>query len=154
MGDNVPEDELNKAPQKGMHFGFPYCHQGNTLDPEFGKGKNCSNYTPPLQILGPHVAALGMRFYTASAFPAEYKNAIFIAQHGSWNRSTAIGYKVVVAKLDENGNAANAIPFAEGWLQADGKVIGRPVDVEVMPDGVLLVSDDFNGAIYKITYKK
>ncbi len=95
-----------------------------------------------------------MRFYTASAFPAEYKNAIFIAQHGSWNRSTAIGYKVVVAKPDQNGNATKAIPFAEGWLQGDGKVIGRPVDVEVMPDGALLISDDFNGAIYKITYKR
>ena len=154
MGDNMPEDELNKAPQKGMHFGFPYCHQGNTLDQEFGKGKNCSDYTPPVQTVGPHVAALGMRFYTASAFPSEYKNAIFIAQHGSWNRSTAIGYKVIVAKQDENGNAAKAIPFAEGWLQSDGKVIGRPVDVQVMPDGALLVSDDFNGAIYKITYKK
>ncbi|MBA2563143.1 MAG: sorbosone dehydrogenase family protein [Chitinophagaceae bacterium] len=154
MGDNMPEDELNKAPQKGMHFGFPYCHQGNTLDTEFGKGKNCNDYTPPVQILGPHVAALGMRFYTASAFPSEYKNAIFIAQHGSWNRSTAIGYKVVVATPDENGNATKPIPFAEGWLQGNGKVIGRPVDVQVMNDGSLLVSDDFNGAIYKIAYKK
>jgi glucose/arabinose dehydrogenase len=152
LGDNVPEDELNNAPQKGMHFGFPYCHQGNTLDPEFGKGKNCTDYTAPVQTLGPHVAALGMRFYTASAFPAEYRNAIFIAQHGSWNRSAAIGYKVVVATLNENGNAAKAIPFAEGWLQADGKVLGRPVDIQVMNDGTLLVSDDFNGAIYKIAY--
>lgn len=153
MGDDVPEDELNRAPKPGMHFGFPYCHQGNTLDPEFGKGKNCSDYTPPEQTLGPHVAAIGMRFYTGNMFPAEYKNAIFIAEHGSWNRSTPLGYRVVVAKMDEKGNAVKNTIFAEGWLQPDGSVKGRPVDVQVMPDGSLLVSDDYNGVIYRITYK-
>lgn len=153
MGDDVPEDELNVAPKKGMHFGFPYCHQGNILDPKFGEGKNCSDYTPPVKNLRPHVAALGMRFYTGNKFPAEYKNAIFIANHGSWNRSTALGYDVTVAKL--NGNAvATYTTFAEGWLRPDKSVIGRPVDVLVMPDGALLVSDDYNGAVYRITYKK
>jgi glucose/arabinose dehydrogenase len=153
MGDNIPEDELNRAPQKGMHFGFPYCHQGNILDPEFGKGKSCSDFTPPVQNLGPHVAALGMRFYTASMFPAEYKNAIFIAKHGSWNRSTPIGYEVSVAKLNGN-NVTSYTSFASGWLRPDHSVIGRPVDVQQMPDGSLLVSDDYNGVVYRISYKK
>ena len=153
MGDNVPEDELNRAPQKGMHFGFPYCHQGNILDPEFGQGKNCSDYTAPVKTLGPHVAALGMRFYTGNMFPAEYKNAIFIAKHGSWNRSTPIGYEVSVAKLEGN-NVTSYTSFASGWLLPDHSVIGRPVDVQQMPDGALLVSDDYNGVIYRISYKK
>src|ERR1035437_3307816 len=153
MGDNVPEDELNRAPQKGMHFGFPYCHQGNVLDPEFGRGKNCSDYTAPVKTLGPHVAALGMRFYTGNMFPSEYKNAIFIAKHGSWNRSTPIGYEVSVAKLDGN-NVTSYTSFAAGWFRPDHSVIGRPVDVQQMPDGALLVSDDYNGVIYRIAYKK
>ncbi len=154
MGDNIPEDELNKASKPGMHFGFPYCHQGTIPDPQFGKGKNCNDYTPPVINLGPHVAALGMRFYTGNMFPAEYKNAIFIAEHGSWNRSTPIGYRVVVAKMDANNNVTGYIPFADGWLQNDNKVIGRPVDVQQLPDGSLLVSDDYNGAIYRISYSK
>ena len=153
MGDDVPEDELNRAPQKGMHFGFPYCHQGNILDPEFGKGKNCSDYVAPVKTLGPHVAALGMRFYTGNMFPADYKNAIFIAKHGSWNRSIPIGYDVTVAKLNGN-DIASYTTFAEGWLRPDHSVIGRPVDVQQMPDGALLVSDDYNGVIYRISYKK
>ena len=153
MGDDVPEDELNRAPQKGMHFGFPYCHQGNILDPEFGKGKNCSDYVAPVKTLGPHVAALGMRFYTGNMFPADYKNAIFIAKHGSWNRSIPFGYDVTVAKLNGN-DIASYTTFAEGWLRPDHSVIGRPVDVQQMPDGALLVSDDYNGVVYRISYKK
>ena len=153
MGDNVPEDELNRAPQKGMYFGYPYCHQGNVLDPEFGKQKNCSDYIAPVKNLGPHVAALGMRFYTGSMFPEDYKNAIFIAKHGSWNRSTPIGYDVTVAKLNGN-DITSYTTFASGWLRPDNSVIGRPVDVLQMPDGALLVSDDYNGAIYRISYKK
>ncbi|MBA3673798.1 MAG: sorbosone dehydrogenase family protein [Chitinophagaceae bacterium] len=153
MGDNVPEDELNRAPQKGMHFGYPYCHQGNILDPEFGKGKNCNAYVAPVKNLGPHVAALGMRFYTGNMFPSDYKNAIFIAKHGSWNRSTPLGYDVTVAKLSGN-DIASYTTFATGWLRPDNSVIGRPVDVQQMPDGALLVSDDYNGAIYRISYKK
>ena len=152
MGDNMPADELNYAPKKGMHFGFPYVHQGDVLDPEFGTGKKTDEYVKPVQKLGPHVAALGMRFYTGNMFPHEYKNQIFIAEHGSWNRSTAIGYRVMLVKVDGNKSVSYE-PFAEGWL--DGKKAwGRPVDVLVMPDGALLISDDMNGVVYRVTYKK
>lgn len=153
MGDNVPYCELNKAPRPGLHFGYPYCHQGNILDAQFGKGKNCNDYTAPMKNLGPHIAPLGMRFYTASQFPAAYHNQIFIAEHGSWNRSTPIGYKVSLATLDEEGNVTAYTPFAEGWLQPDGKVLGRPVDVEILADGSMLVSDDYSDVIYRITHK-
>ena len=154
MGDDMPNCELNHAPHKGMHFGFPYCHQGDVLDPEFGKGKNCADYTPPVQKMGPHVAPLGMRFYTGNMFPDEYKKQIFIAQHGSWNRSQFIGYRVMVVKLDAAGKVVDYIPFATGWLGENNKVIGRPVDVEIAADGALLVSDDSRGAIYRISYSK
>jgi len=153
LGDDIPGDELNKAPQAGMHFGYPYCHQGDIPDPEFGAGKNCNDYTSPILKLGPHVAALGMRFYTGSMFPPQYKNSIFIAEHGSWNRSTPIGYRVIVAFLDESGNVTKTEPFAEGWLK-NGDVSGRPVDVQPLPDGSLLVSDDYKNVIYRITYQK
>lgn len=153
MGENVPGDELNTAPQAGMHFGFPYCHQGNILDPEFGAGKDCSNYTAPVQVLGPHVAALGMRFYTGSMFGEEYRNRIFIAEHGSWNRTEPLGYRVSQVNLDSSGKSTGCSVFAEGWLQPDGTVLGRPVDVQVMPDGAMLVSDDYAGVIYRISKK-
>lgn len=150
MGDNIPPDELNRAPEKGMHFGYPFIHGTDIKDPEYGEGKNPDDYTPPSQNLGPHVAALGMRFYTGDMFPDEYKNQIFIAEHGSWNRSEKIGYRVMLVKL--NGNEAVSYePFAEGWLKGES-VSGRPVDVLVMPDGALLVSDDYAGAIYRISY--
>jgi len=152
LGDDIPSDELNSAPQIGMNFGYPYCHEGDILDPEYGKGKNCSDYTAPVKKLGAHVASLGMRFYTGSLFPAEYKNAIFIAEHGSWNRTIPIGYRVVVAKMDSRGNFSDPIPFADGWLQNVSNVNGRPVDVQELKDGSLLVSDDYKGVIYKITY--
>jgi glucose/arabinose dehydrogenase len=151
LGDDIPNCELNHAPQTGMHFGYPYCHQGNIPDPVFGKEKNCGDYTAPAQLMGPHVAPLGMRFYTGSMFPAEYKNKIFIAQHGSWNRSTPIGYRVMMATLDGN-KVLRYEPFASGWLQGTN-VLGRPVDVEIAADGALLVSDDKNGLIYRIVYK-
>jgi len=154
MGDDIPNDELNRAPKAGMHFGYPYCHQGNILDPEFGKGKNCSDYTAPVELLGPHVAALGMRFNKQDHFPAEYKNAIFIAQHGSWNRSTPIGYRIAVVKRDAQGNTKKPEIFAEGWLQKSREVNGRPVDVQFDKDGNLFVSDDYAGLIYKISYNK
>lgn len=155
LGEDVPEDELNVAPKKDMHFGFPYCHQGDILDPEFGKGKNCADYTPPVQKVGPHVAALGMRFYTGSMFPAEYKNRIFIAQHGSWNRKIASGYRVMMVTLEGN-KAVKFEPFATGWLPGtdDKEAIGRPVDVEVAADGALLISDDKQGVVYRVTYSK
>jgi len=152
LGDNIPPDELNHASKPGLHFGYPYCHGGDIPDPEYGKKKPCNEFTPPAQTLGPHVAALGMRFYTGSMFPSEYRNQIFIAEHGSWNRSTPIGYRVMVVELKGN-QAVSYRPFAQGWLQGN-RAWGRPVDVLVMPDGALLVSDDEAGAIYRITYKK
>jgi glucose/arabinose dehydrogenase len=152
LGDDVPPDELNHAPKQGLNFGYPYCHGGDIPDPQFGKKRSCNEFTPPAQKLGAHVAALGMRFYAGSMFPAEYRNRIFIAEHGSWNRSTPIGYRITVVQL-ENNKAVSYKPFAEGWLQ-QGRAWGRPVDVLVMPDGALLVSDDQAGVIYRIHYKK
>jgi len=134
-----------------MHFGFPYCHGGTISDPELGRRRPCSDFTPPAQNLGPHVASLGMRFYTGTQFPAPYRNQILIAEHGSWNRTKKIGYRVSLVRL-ENGKAVSYEPFATGWLQGED-VWGRPADVLVMPDGSLLVSDDFAGAIYRITYR-
>jgi glucose/arabinose dehydrogenase len=151
MGDNVPPDELNVAPQQGLHFGFPYCHGTAIPDPEFGKRRKCEEFTAPVQELGPHVAALGMRFYTGTMFPQVYRRQIFIAEHGSWNRSTPIGYRVMLVRLEENRPVSYEV-FAEGWLQG-GEAWGRPVDVLVMPDGALLVSDDEAGAIYRISYQ-
>lgn len=153
MGDDVPPDELLRAPKPGLHFGFPYCHGGTIPDPEFGKGRKCSEFTPPVQTLAPHTAALGMRFYTGSMFPAEYRHQIFIAEHGSWNRSTPIGYRVTLVRLQGN-RAVSYETFAEGWLEKGGDAWGRPVDVELLPDGSLLVSDDEAGAIYRIAYAK
>lgn len=150
LGDDIPPDELNRAPEKGMHFGFPYCHGGDIPDPEFGELRNCSEFTPPEIKLGPHVAALGMTFYTGTTFPEEYRNQIFIAEHGSWNRKVPIGYRVTLVRL-ENGTPVSYEPFADGWLQGLA-AWGRPVDVLVMPDGALLVSDDKNNAIYRISY--
>ncbi len=151
MGDDLPSDELNHAPAKGMHFGFPYCHQGDTPDPGFSR-RSCSEFTPPAVKLGPHVAALGMRFYTGAQFPAEFRNNIFIAEHGSWNRSRKIGYRVARVVV-EGGRAIKHEVFAEGWLQGES-AWGRPVDIELMPDGSLLVSDDRAGAIYRIAYTR
>ena len=154
LGDTQPADTLHHAPEPGFHFGFPFCHQGDIQDPEFNS-RPCSEFRPPAQKLGPHVAALGMRFYTGDAFPAEYRNQIFIAEHGSWNRSAEaghIGYRITVATLDGDQVTDYSI-FAEGWLDtAANESWGRPVDVQVMPDGALLVTDDQVGAIYRITY--
>ncbi|MEO7121224.1 MAG: PQQ-dependent sugar dehydrogenase, partial [Ginsengibacter sp.] len=154
MGDDIPSDELNNATQAGMNFGFPFCHEGDLLDPVYGKGKSCVDYTPPAKKLGAHVAALGMRFYTGKMFPADYKNAVFIAEHGSWNRSIPVGYRVVVAKMDSSGVLSDPVPFAEGWLQKVTSVNGRPVDVQVLADGSLLISDDYKGVVYRISYNK
>lgn len=151
LGDDIPPDELNRAERKGQHFGFPFCHGGDIADPQFGAQRACATFTPPVQRLGPHVAALGMRFYTGSLFPQEYRGQIFIAEHGSWNRSTPIGYRVMLVRL-KDGQAVSYEPFAEGFL-VGGKAWGRPVDVLVMPDGALLVSDDRGGAIYRISYR-
>jgi glucose/arabinose dehydrogenase len=134
-----------------LHFGFPYCHAGTIADPDFGSQRSCEEFIPPAQELGPHVAALGMRFYTGTLFPDEYRNQIFIAEHGSWNRSTPIGYRVMLVQLEKNRPVTYEV-FAEGWLQGN-QAWGRPVDVLVMPDGALLVSDDYANAIYRISYE-
>jgi glucose/arabinose dehydrogenase len=152
LGDNQPPDELTHTPKAGMHFGYPYCHGGTIPDPEYGSKHPCSEFTAPALPLGPHVASLGMRFYTGKMFPPQYHNQIFIAEHGSWNRSEKIGYRITVAERDEQGHLRYSV-FAEGWLQGQ-EAWGRPVDVLVMPDGALLVSDDAAGAIYRISYKK
>jgi glucose/arabinose dehydrogenase len=150
LGDDAPPDELNHAPKAGMDFGFPYCHGGDVADPEFGGKRSCRELTPPAQKLGAHVASLGMRFYTGAKFPQEYRGAIFIAEHGSWNRDPKSGYRVSVVKL-KDGRAASYEPFAQGWLQGND-AWGRPVDVVVAPDGALLVSDDRAGVVYRIDY--
>jgi glucose/arabinose dehydrogenase len=153
MGDDVPPDELNHAPRAGMHFGYPYCHGTDIADPEHGRKKPCGDFTPPARNFGAHVAALGMRFYTGGMFPAEYRNRIFVAEHGSWNRSKKSGYRVMQAKV-EGGKVVDYGVFAEGFLDAaSDSAWGRPVDVLVMPDGALLVSDDHAGAIYRITHR-
>lgn len=152
MGNNMPPCELNRAPEAGMHFGYPYFHGSSTPDPEFGGGKNPADFTPATQPLGPHVAPLGMTFYTGSMFPAEYKNRILIAEHGSWDRSQKIGYRITAVTLDGD-TPVKYEPFAQGWLPPGSQENwGRPVDVLVMPDGAVLVSDDQAGVIYRIAY--
>jgi glucose/arabinose dehydrogenase len=150
MGDDVPGDELNRLAAPGLHFGFPYVHEDGTLDPIHGRGRNAADFEPPVQVLVPHVAALGMRFYTGSMFPETYRNQIFIAEHGSWNRREKSGYRITLVRLDGN-RAVSYEPFATGWLSGQQNW-GRPADVLVMPDGSMLVSDDQIGAIYRITY--
>ncbi len=150
LGDDIPADELNHAPQKDLNFGYPYCHGGDILDPEFGTGYNCKDFTPPVAKLAAHTAALGMKFYTGNMFPAEYRGRIFIAEHGSWNRSVPQGYRISMIEL-EDGKLKKYSVFAEGWLK-NGKAWGRPVSVLQLKDGSLLVSDDYAGIIYRITY--
>jgi glucose/arabinose dehydrogenase len=153
LSEDVPEDELNRITKVGEHFGAPYCWQGNLPDPEFGWGHSCSEYTSPVTLMGPHSASLGMRFYTGSQFPKGYKNAIIVARHGSWNRSKKFGGDVVVVHLDKDGKFKSMEPLITGFLE-DNKYIGRPVDVMQMKDGSMLVSDDWNGAVYRISYGK
>jgi glucose/arabinose dehydrogenase len=151
LSEDLPEDELNRVTKVGQHFGFPYCHQGNFTDREVGWGRSCDEFVKPVALLGPHSAALGMRFYTGRMFPTEYRNAIFIARHGSWNKTKKIGGDIVVAKLNQNGTVKSIEPFLTGFLH-NNAYIGRPVDVQVMKDGSLLVSDDYAGAVYRISY--
>jgi glucose/arabinose dehydrogenase len=150
LGDDQPPDELNRLTRRGEHFGFPYCHGSDLPDPEFNAGRPCREFTPPVRALGPHVAALGMRFYEGSMFPEAYRGGVFIAEHGSWNRSTPVGYRVTFVKID-GGRATSYEPFATGWLRGS-VAAGRPADVLVLADGSLLVSDDKAGRIYRITY--
>jgi len=154
MGDDIPPCELNTADKAGMHFGYPYCHGGTIKDPEFGDKRPCSDFTVPAQNLGPHTAPLGLKFYTGTMFPEEYRNQIFVAEHGSWNRTKKIGYRLSLVRLDANGQAVSYATFAQGWLnETTQKAWGRPVDVLVLPDGSLLVSDDQANLVYRISYK-
>ncbi|MCB0357993.1 MAG: sorbosone dehydrogenase family protein [Bdellovibrionales bacterium] len=156
LGDDRPPDELNRAPHAGMHFGFPFCHGGDISDPKFGAKTSCDEFVGPAIELGPHVAALGMKFYQGTMFPRTFRNRIFIAEHGSWNRTVPIGYRLSTVSLDGNNNAYNYETFASGWrTQADGTEgapWGRPVDLLELPDGSLLVADDLAGAIYRVSF--
>jgi glucose/arabinose dehydrogenase len=156
LGDDVPSDELNRAARVGQHFGFPYCHQGDVSDPEFGAQRRCSDTVAPAAKLGAHVASLGMRFYTGAQFPADYRGNVFVAEHGSWNRSRKSGYQVARVVIGAQREAVRVEPFVQGWLQVDATgretVLGRPADVLVLPDGSMLVSDDLGGAIYRVRY--
>jgi glucose/arabinose dehydrogenase len=164
LGNDIPNDELNVATKAGEHFGFPYCHQGNISDPTFGAKHPCSDFVPPAQFMGPHVAAIGMRFYAGSMFPASYKNAIFIAQHGSWNKvDSPSGYRVMVARVS-GSKVTSYEPFIGGLLlgvrgvgrgnSLNGNALARPADVQPLPDGSLLVSDDQGGRVFRVTYSK
>ena len=153
LGDDSPSDRFDMVSQKGQHFGFPFCHQGDILDPEFGKGKNCNDYVKPLLKTGPHVAGNGVMFYTGSMFPPEYQNRVFLSQRGSWNRTQKIGFRVMMVTLDAKGGVAKYEPFAEGWLQGD-QIWGRPVYTQQMKDGSLLIADDYAGAIYRVAYQR
>jgi glucose/arabinose dehydrogenase len=152
LGEDVPSDRLDVAPRKGLHFGFPYCHQGDILDPQFGKDRACSEFAAPLLKTGPHIAGNGVEFYTGSMFPPEYRNRIFLAQRGSWNRTQKIGFRVAMVTL-RPGDVPKYEPFAEGWLDGH-QVWGRPVYTKQMKDGSLLISDDYAGAIYRVSYSR
>jgi glucose/arabinose dehydrogenase len=153
MGDDVPPGELNHAPRAGLHFGFPFCHGTNVVEPEPALAAlgSCANSRAPAQELGAHVAPLGLEIYAGEMFPPEYRHQVFIAEHGSWNRSEKLGYRVSLVRLDAAGNSLGYEIFASGWL-SDGQVNGRPVDLLTAPDGSLLLSDDRSGAIYRISY--
>jgi glucose/arabinose dehydrogenase len=159
LGDDSPNDTLHRVSTKGAvpNFGYPFCHQGDTLDPEYGKNRSCAEFAKPAQKLGTHIAPLGMKFYNGKMFPAEYQNNIFIAMHGSWNRSVKQGYNIMRVKVDEKGNAGKPTPFLTGFLtdeKGDPPMWGRPVDLLVMKDGSMLFSDDYNGIVYRVSYAK
>jgi glucose/arabinose dehydrogenase len=153
MSEDLPNDELNRMTKVGEHFGSPYCYQGNIPDQEFGWGRKCEEFTPPITLMGAHAAALGMKFYTGNTFPAAYKNQIFVARHGSWNKTNKLGGDVVVVKLKKDGTAVSPQlePFVTGFLD-NNSYVGRPVDVMVMKDGSMLISDDWNGAVWRVSH--
>jgi len=152
LGDDLPPDELNQWTTTGEHFGFPYCHGGDIPDPEFSADKKCRQFTAPVWKFKAHIAPLGLRFYRGKQFSVEYKNQLFVAEHGSWNRSEPQGYRVAMVKFNQ-GKPVSEQVFIDGWLTKDGKVLGRPVDILEMPDGSLLISDDKLGVIYRVEYK-
>lgn len=152
MGDDVPPCELNRVSEPGQHFGYPYCHGSTVMDPEYGDKHPCSDFVPPVQNLGAHVAPLGVKFNTGGMFPGQYRNQVFIAEHGSWNRSSKVGYRVTLVTLQGN-EAVSYEPFIDGWLdEATQEAFGRPVDLLFLKDGSLLISDDVGNAIYRVTY--
>jgi len=153
MGDDIPPGELNKLTEAGQHFGYPYCHGGTVKDPEYGDQRPCSDFVPPVQPLGAHVAALGVKFGKGPMFPEAYRGHALLAEHGSWNRSSKVGYRITMVKL-ENGEAVSYEPFIDGWLDEESQEeFGRPVDLLFLEDGSLLISDDEGNAIYRVTYK-
>lgn len=154
LGDDIPPCELNRVTSAGLHFGYPYCHGGTISDPEFGGEQPCDKFTKPAQTLGPHVAPLGLKFYTGNNFPEQYRDQLFIAEHGSWNRAQKIGYRISTVKVENANTATTYETFASGWLdETEQKSWGRPVDVLILKDGSMLVSDDQAGVIYRIFYK-
>jgi glucose/arabinose dehydrogenase len=150
LGDDIPADELNNATAPGQHFGYPFCHAGDIADPKYGNRRDCDEFRKPAQNLGAHVAALGLSFYTGKQFPQQYRGQLFIAEHGSWNRSKKSGYRITLVELSD-GRPVSYKPFATGWLRNES-VSGRPVDIVMAADGALLVSDDREGRIYRISY--
>jgi len=152
LSEDIPEDKLNRLANPGKdNFGYPHCHQGNIPDQEFGWGHSCDEFTKPAALLGPHSAPLGIKFYTGSQFPAEYRGQAFIARHGSWNKTKKIGGDIVVAKLNKDGTVKSIEPFMTGFIE-NNNYVGRPVDLLPLKDGSMLISDDYNGAIYRVSY--
>jgi glucose/arabinose dehydrogenase len=155
LSEDLPNDKINRIVHPGKDdFGFPRCHQGDIPDPEFGWGRGCEGVTKPIALIGPHTAPLGIRFYTGNMFPQEYRNALFVARHGSWNKTKKLGGDIIVMTMNPNGTVKSWKPFITGFLGSDNNYIGRPVDMLQMPDGALLISDDWNGAVYRLSYSK
>ncbi|MGB3463627.1 MAG: PQQ-dependent sugar dehydrogenase, partial [Cyclobacteriaceae bacterium] len=153
MGNNSPQCELNRVSEKGQHFGYPYCHSGDISDPELGGKFGCENFVKPARKLGPHVAPLGVKFYTGNMFPDKYKGKIFIAEHGSWNRDKKIGYRISMVN-EEDGKGTSYEPFIDGWLnKTKNEAWGRPVDIFFLEDGSMLISDDYSNRIYRVSYQ-
>jgi glucose/arabinose dehydrogenase len=152
LGDDVPADELNQWSKVGEHFGYPYCHGGEILDPQFGGNKKCSDFVAPVWKFKAHNAPLGMRFYQGKQFPQSYQNQLFVAQHGSWNRSVPDGYRVALIQFKDNKPVSEQV-FIDGWLTENNQVLGRPVDILELANGSLLISDDKLGLIYQVQFK-
>jgi glucose/arabinose dehydrogenase len=151
VSEDFPQDELNRVTKQGEHFGNPFCHQGDFLDPELGWGRSCDEFVKPVAKMGAHTAVLGARFYTGDKFPAKYKNALFVARHGSWNRTVKQGGDIIAVFLNKDGTVKDTEVFISGFLE-NNSYNGRPVDVLFLKDGSMLISDDFNGAVWRVTY--
>ena len=155
MGDDKPQDELNRVSKTGLNFGFPYCHAEGVADPDVKKSNPCQGVTKPVALMGPHAAVMGVKFYTGDMFPSSYKNTMFIARRGSWNRTQLSGFDVVTVKASRDGKEAKVTPFLTGFREAKANDFwGRPVYLLEMRDGALLVSDEQNGAIYRVSYER